>query len=322
MRQGIGDDQARRRVNNIEVKQQVSQRGGDKHHPGQRELVVEHGAEIAQALLKSQPAAKQRIIDAENLRHPARPAGTLDDVHHQAFSSEACGQWDIEKGRLPPQTLKLQRRMSIFGHRFDGETADLRQRLATDHRAGAAEKGGVPVVVPLLNRAIEQHPFVGNVASDGEVTFKWIRGIEVVRRLHQSQHRVFQEAADGGLQEHARGDVVAVENADKLPLSQGQRMVKVPRFGVLVVIAGDIAHPNVGGEDGKLAALTVIQKIDFHFIFWIINALCRQDGIAHHLQRFVIARNIDIDRRPLTHIIRQRNNAALQRPDRLQIVKQ
>ena len=143
-----------------------------------------------------------------------------------------------------------------------------------------------------------------------------------MRRLHQSQHRVFQETADGGLQEDARGDVVAVENADKLPLSQGQRMVKVPRFGVLVVIAGDIAHPNVGGEDGKLAALTVIQKIDFHFIFWIINALCRQDGIAHHLQRFVIARNIDIDRRPLTHIIRQRNNAALQRPDRLQIVKQ
>ncbi len=42
-------------------------------------------------------------------------------------------------------------------------------------------------------------------------------GIEVVRRLHQSQHRVFQEAADGGLQEDARGDVVAVENADKLP---------------------------------------------------------------------------------------------------------
>ncbi len=112
--------------------------------------------------------------------------------------------------------------MSIFGHRFDGETADLRQRLATDHRAGAAEKGGVPVVVPLLNRAIEQHPFVGNVASDGEVTFKWIRGIEVVvRRLHQSQHRVFQEAADGGLQEDARGDVVAVENADKLPPESG-----------------------------------------------------------------------------------------------------
>lgn len=130
-----------------------------------------------------------------------------------------------------------------------------------------------------------------------------------MRRLHQSQHRVFQETADGGLQEDARGDVVAVENADKLPLSQGQRMVKVPRFGVLVVIAGDIAHADVGGEDGKLAALTVIQKIDFHFIFWIINALCRQDGIAHHLQRFVIARNIDIDRRPLTHIIRQRNNA-------------
>ncbi|SQC07903.1 Uncharacterised protein [Klebsiella pneumoniae] len=59
-------------------------------------------------------------------------------------------------------------------------------------------------------------------------------GIEVVRRLHQSQHRVFQETADGGLQEDARGDVVAVENADKLPLSQGQRMVKVPALACLL----------------------------------------------------------------------------------------
>ena len=204
-------------------------------------------------------------------------------MHHQTFGGETSRQRNIEKGRLPSQTLKLQRRMGIFGHRFDSETADLRQRLAADHRAGAAEKGGVPVVVPLLNRAIEQHPFVRDVAPDGEVTFKRVRGIEIVRRLHQSQHRIFQETADGGLQEDARGDVVAVENADKLPVGQGQRMVKVPRFGVLVVVTGDIAHADVGGEHGKLTAFAIIQKIDLHFIFWIINALCRQDGIAHHL---------------------------------------
>jgi hypothetical protein len=99
-------------------------------------------------------------------------------------------------------------------------------------------------------------------------------------------------------------------------------VVEVTRFGVFVIVTGDIANPNVGGEDRKLAAFTVIQQIDFHFIFWIINTLRSQDGIAHHLQRFVIAGNIDIDRRPLAHIIRQRNNFALQRPDRLQVVKQ
>ena len=99
-------------------------------------------------------------------------------------------------------------------------------------------------------------------------------------------------------------------------------MVEVSRFSVFVIVAGDIAHPDVGGEDGKLAAFTIIQKIDFHFIFWIINTLCREDGITHHLKRFVIARNIDIHRRPLAHIIRQRNNTALQRPHGLQIVKQ
>ena len=142
-------------------------------------------------------------------------------MHHQALGGETSRQRDIEKGRLPTKALELERRMGIFGHRFHGETADLRQRLAVDHRAGAAEKGGVPVIVALLNRAIEQHPFVRDVASDGEVALERIRGIEVVRRLHQSQHRIFQEAADGGLQKHARGNVVAVENTDKLPLGQG-----------------------------------------------------------------------------------------------------
>ncbi len=202
MRQGIGDDQARRRVNNIEVKQQVSQRGSDKHHHGQRELVVEHGAEIAQALLKSQPAAKQRIIDAENLRHPrAQRVRWMTCTTGVRWQDQPPAEYRERPTSTPDAetSAPYEHLRSPFRRR--------NRRSAPAPRDGSPRrsrrKGGVPVVVPLLNRAIEQHPFVGNVASDGEVTFKRVRGIEVVRRLHQSQHRVFQETADGGLQEDA-----------------------------------------------------------------------------------------------------------------------
>ena len=58
MRQRIGDNQAGRGVDDIQVEQQVGQRCGDKDHPRQGELIIEHGAEIAQALLERQPTAQ------------------------------------------------------------------------------------------------------------------------------------------------------------------------------------------------------------------------------------------------------------------------
>jgi hypothetical protein len=42
-------------VNDIEVEQKIGQRRGQKRDARQGELVIEHGAQIAQALLNSQP---------------------------------------------------------------------------------------------------------------------------------------------------------------------------------------------------------------------------------------------------------------------------
>ena len=143
--------------------------------------------------------------------------------------------------------------MGIFGHGLNRKAADLLQR-------GAANDGaGVPVVVPLLNRAIKQHPFVRNIAANGEVALKGIRRVEIMRRLHQRQHRVVEESAHRRLQEDAGCHVVAVKHADKLAVGQRHRVVEVARLGVFVVVTGDIPNPNVGGEDRKFIALPVIQ---------------------------------------------------------------
>ncbi|VTT25208.1 Uncharacterised protein [Klebsiella pneumoniae] len=98
VRQHVGEDQAGGRVNDIQVKQQVGQRRGQEDDARQAELEVQHGVEVAQALLPLQTAAKQRIIHAEDLRHTARPTGTLYDMQTQAFGREARRQRDRQEG--------------------------------------------------------------------------------------------------------------------------------------------------------------------------------------------------------------------------------
>ena len=51
----------------------------------QAKLEMQHGVEIAKTLLPLQATAKQRVIDAENLCHATRPAGTLNDMQAQTF---------------------------------------------------------------------------------------------------------------------------------------------------------------------------------------------------------------------------------------------
>ncbi|MNP50413.1 hypothetical protein D3C76_1446770 [compost metagenome] len=47
VRQHVGENQARRGVDNVQVKQQVSQRGGEERHARQSKLERQHGVQIA-----------------------------------------------------------------------------------------------------------------------------------------------------------------------------------------------------------------------------------------------------------------------------------
>ncbi len=298
-------------MNNIEIEQQIGERRGQEHDARQAELKVQHGVEVAEALLPLQAASQQRIVDAENLRHAARPASTLHHVQTQTLGRQTGRQRDRQKRRAPAAPLHFQRGMGIFRHRFHREAADLLQRRATDHRAGAAEKSGVPVVVALLHRAVEQRAFVGNGPRRAQVAFEGIGRIEVVRRLQQRQLRIGQEWADGGLQKGARGDVVAVKYADQLAFGDLHGVVQVARFGVAVVVARNIADADVGGENRKLRPLAVIQQIDLQLVARVVDTLRRQHRIAHHVEAFVIGRHVDIDGWPQGDVIRQRFDGAL-----------
>ena len=124
----------------------------------------------------------------------------------------ACGNVDV--GGVPAVHLHAQRGVGVFGYGFDGDAADLVERGAPEHSAGAAEEGRVPEVVAILHDAVEELAFVGDRAELVEIALEGIGRVEVMRRLQHAQLAVAQEPAHRDLQEAAGGDVVAVEDGD------------------------------------------------------------------------------------------------------------
>ena len=211
--------------------------------------------------------------------------------------------------------------MGVFRHRFHGNAADFIQRAAADHRAGAAEEGRIPHVVPVLHQSIKQRAFVRRFAKSPQVALKRVRGEEVVRRLHHRQLLLFQEPAHGHLQKRTGRHVVAVENRHELALGVLQRVVDIAGFRVLMGGARNVVHPDVFGELAELFAPAVVEDPDIKLVLRPVDPLRSVNGVFHHVEVFVIGRHENIDRRPLRHILRQRDRLTVQRPHDLEIAQ-
>ncbi len=142
-----------------------------------------------------------------------------------------------------------------------------------------------------------------------------------MRGLHQRQFRILQEGPHRRLQEDTCRHVVAVKDADQLAFGKLHGVVEVTRFGVGVVVTRDVPYPDVGSKHRELVALTVIEQVNLELVCRVVQALRGQHGIAHHVQTFVVGRDIDIHRRPQRHILGQRHNLALKRKQVLQITQ-
>ncbi len=114
--------------------------------------------------------------------------------------------------------MHLERRVRIFSDGFDGDAAHLLQRPTTQHRARAAEEGGVPQIVAVLNQPIEQVAFVGHAAERAEIALERIGRKEMMRGSEHRALRIAQEPAHGGRQKRAHRDVIAIEDGDEVAL--------------------------------------------------------------------------------------------------------
>ncbi|MNC10970.1 hypothetical protein D3C75_586530 [compost metagenome] len=211
--------------------------------------------------------------------------------------------------------------MGIFGHGFDGETADALQCGTAQHGTRAAEERRVPHVIAILDQAVEQLAFIGATAERTQVALERVGREEMVRRLHQRQLRVLEEPAHCHLQEGAHRHVVAVENGDQLAVGHAQRMVEVASLGVLVVRPHDVAHPHFVGERTERLAPAVVEDIDAQALARPVQAQGGQHRGAHHRQVFVVGGDHQVDGRPVRRICRQVRRLALQWPAGLDVAQ-
>src|SRR6202044_3026258 len=145
----------------------------------------------------------------------------------------------------------------VFGDGFYGDAADFVEGFAAKNGAGAAEEGGIPEIVAVLDDAVEELILVGNDVELAEIALEWIRRIKMVRRLQHGQVAVADEPAHGHLQEAARGHVVAVEDGD---VRRGQRLergVDIAGLGVEIVGTNLVSDASLESEVGKFFAAAV-----------------------------------------------------------------
>ncbi|MDT4850786.1 hypothetical protein FQZ97_849460 [compost metagenome] len=278
---------------------------------------MQHGVGVAQPLEQAEPLAEQGVVHAEDLHHAPRPADPLAHVGGQAVGGQARRQGDAHVRRVPPGAVQAQGGVGVLGDGLGRETADVVQGFAAQHRAGAAEEGGVPQVVAVLDQPVEQLALVGLAAEGPQVVLEGVGGEEVVRRLHQGHLRVLEEPADGHLQEGPHRDVVAVEHRHQVAVQAFQGMVQVARLGAPVVVAVDVADPDLLGELAELLAGTVVQHEDPELVPWPVEAQGGHDRGAHHREVFVVGGDQEVDARPQALVVRQRQHRPAQRPDAL-----
>ena len=96
---------------------------------------MKHGVEIAEPLPEPQLPAGERIIGAQNLTHPARPADALADVAGKAFGGQTGGLGNVDVRGIPAANLHAQRSVGVFGDGFDGDAFDFLDSGPAQHRA-------------------------------------------------------------------------------------------------------------------------------------------------------------------------------------------
>src|SRR5690349_14197823 len=137
--------------------------------------------QVAQSLREREPRCKERILDAKNLSHAARPPNTLPDVGCKTLCGQPRCKRNIDVRRVPAVALQTQSRVGVFGNRFYGDTTDLLQCCSSHDSARSAEETCIPKIVAVLHQPMEQLSFVRNPAKLSQVSFEWIGRVEVVR---------------------------------------------------------------------------------------------------------------------------------------------
>ena len=91
--------------------------------------------------------------------------------------------------------------MRIFGDALMRDPAGRFESGAAQHGTGTTKERRIPQIVRILDHAVEEFPFIGNTAKVGEIAFKRIGRIEMMRRLQHGEIGVAKKPSRCHLQE-------------------------------------------------------------------------------------------------------------------------
>src|SRR5207237_10839713 len=111
--------------------------------------------EVVHASWKVKATQEQRMLRAQDLHHPTRPANPLTNVRREAFGGQTRCLWNIDVSSVPTPLLHAQRRVGVFSYGLYRDAADLIQCLPLEHRARAANETRVPQIVAILHQTME-----------------------------------------------------------------------------------------------------------------------------------------------------------------------
>src|SRR5487761_2795302 len=99
--------------------------------------------------------------------------------------------------------------------------------------------------------------------------------------------------------------MIAIEYGDEFPRSFLQRVVQVARLGMAVVGADDVDHADFLCEQAEFLSSTVVQDVDFELVPGPVYGDGRENRGFHHVDRFIVGWNENIDTGPEAGVRRQ-----------------
>src|SRR2546422_1039994 len=107
--------------------------------------------EVAQPLWKGKSAHEQRILRAQDLHHPTRPANPWPNGRRGALGAKPRALWNFDEGIFPTPFLHARPRVGVFISGLSRDAADLIQSLPPEPRPRAAKEARVPQIVAILH---------------------------------------------------------------------------------------------------------------------------------------------------------------------------
>ena len=181
--------------------------------------------------------------------------------------------------------------------------AELHERLPPQDCVRTAEEGGIPAILTLLDRPIEQWRLAAQRVFVGHIS-KFLRG------LHEGDERVV-EIPEGGVEDARIGDLVGVEDEHELSVGRHQGIVEVAGLRVQgpigpVIPAFDVSDADLLGREAHLIARTVIENPGLVRIADVSSCPCCLDD---HLDRLVVGGDEHVDRQSVDRRGRLRSGA-------------